>query len=75
LNRHGTYLHQGGLQLAATFVSVGLGIAFGIAAGFILNLFYNENPNDFFEDRAYINVEENEALSDSGPSQQITGND
>jgi ammonium transporter Rh len=56
----GTFLNQGGLQLAGTFVSVGFGLAFGILAGYIVNMFYNEKSDNFFEDKAYIHVEEGE---------------
>jgi len=37
---HGTFSHQAWLQVAGTFVSVGLGIVFGLIAGKIIGFFY-----------------------------------
>jgi len=36
----GSFLNQGGLQIAGTFCSIGMGIAFGIITGAIILLFY-----------------------------------
>jgi len=38
---HGTFLHQGGLQIAGTVTSIALGIVFGLIAGVTINFFYN----------------------------------
>jgi len=35
-----SFLNQGGLQIAGTFTSVGMGIGFGIVAGYLISLFY-----------------------------------
>jgi ammonium transporter Rh len=39
-SRSGTFLNQGGLQIAGTFVSVIMGIIFGVIAGFIILFIY-----------------------------------
>lgn len=39
-NSRGSFLNQGGLQVAGTFISVGMGIAFGVIAGYVISLFY-----------------------------------
>jgi hypothetical protein len=36
----GTFIRQAGLQIAATLVSVAMGIAFGYVAGVTINFFY-----------------------------------
>jgi ammonium transporter Rh len=36
-----SYSGQAGIQVAGTFVSLGIGIAFGILTGFIISLFYD----------------------------------
>jgi ammonium transporter Rh len=36
-----SYLHQGGLQIAGMFLSIGMAITFGILAGLILRKLYN----------------------------------
>jgi len=38
---HGSFLNQGGLQLAGTFTSIGMGIAFGVISGFIILSYYS----------------------------------
>jgi len=43
LNISTGFLRQGGLQIAGTFTSLGMGIGFGIIAGFIGRMFYNED--------------------------------
>jgi ammonium transporter Rh len=39
---NGSYLKQGGLQIAGLFSSVAVGIAFGIISGFIILTYYSE---------------------------------
>lgn len=51
---HGSFWHQAGLQVAGTFVSVGLGIIFGVIAGKVIEYFYNENGEDFYNDTGYF---------------------
>lgn len=47
------YLHQGGYQILSTLVTIGLGACTGIISGFILNLIYEVENSDFFEDSNY----------------------
>ncbi len=42
--------YQGGIQVAGTFISLGMGIFFGMLAGFIIRGFYEIKNTDFFED-------------------------
>jgi ammonia channel protein AmtB len=51
---HGSFWHQAWLQVAGTFVSVGLGIIFGVIAGKVIEYFYNENGEDFYNDSGYF---------------------
>lgn len=62
LTRQGSFLHQGWLQIAGTLKSVGLGVAFGLVAGYIVSRFYEENPDNF-----YIQVEEQEMIPQRDP--------
>lgn len=55
-NVHGTFLKQGGLQIAGTFTSLGFGLLFGVLTGLILRRFYNESPNTFYQDSTYIQI-------------------
>lgn len=50
----GSFLKQGGLQIAGTFTSVGMGMLFGVVGGVLINTFYNENPSEFFKDSQYF---------------------
>ena len=55
LNIYGrTFYEQGGCQIAAIFISMGLGIAFGVAAGFFMRILYAFSPADFFKDNVYF---------------------
>jgi hypothetical protein len=38
------YYKQGGLQIAGTFISMGIGIVFGILAAIIIRIFYAFSP-------------------------------
>lgn len=54
-NIHGrTFYQQGGCQIAALFISMGIGIGFGILTGFLIKLVYQFNPSEFFEDHVYF---------------------
>lgn len=51
LNIYGrTFYEQGGCQLAAVLIAVGMGIAFGIVAGFLMRTVYAFNHTEFFRD-------------------------
>ncbi len=55
LNAHGrTFYQQGGIQIASIFISMGIGIGFGILAGFLMRCFYVFNPTEFFQDHVYF---------------------
>jgi len=51
---NGSFLHQGGLQIAGTFVSIGISIFSGIVAGIIVRLMYKEDPHTFYRDTKYF---------------------
>jgi hypothetical protein len=40
-----TFYSQGGCQIAAIFISMGIGIAFGVAAGYLMRILYIFNPS------------------------------
>ncbi len=55
LNVHGrTFYQQGGCQIAAIFISMGIGIAFGILAGFLMRLVYVFRPEEYFHDHVHF---------------------
>jgi len=40
-----TFYQQGGYQIAAIFISMGIGIIFGIAAGYMMKIIYAFSPS------------------------------
>jgi ammonium transporter Rh len=55
LNMYGrNFLGQGGIQIAAIFISLGIGIGFGIIAGLVIRLYYSFQPQDFYRDDIYF---------------------
>lgn len=51
LNSHGrTFYQQGGCQIAAIFISMGIAIGFGTIAGVLIRAFYQLKPDEFYED-------------------------
>jgi ammonium transporter Rh len=53
---------QGALQIAGTFVSMGLGITFGIIAGFFMKCIYSVKAKEFYQDSPYFEDVELEEL-------------
>ena len=49
-----TFYEQGGIQIAGIFISMGIAIAFGIVAGFIIRTIYVFEPLEFFRDDIYF---------------------
>jgi hypothetical protein len=45
---------QGGLQIAITFTSLGIGIGTAIITGFVLKLVYSWKESEFFNDSVYF---------------------
>jgi hypothetical protein len=45
---------QGGLQVAATFTSIGIGIVTALIAGVFLRFIYNFDEKEFFNDGVYF---------------------
>lgn len=57
LKRNGrTYSEQAGIQVGATFMSLGIGTAFGLLAGVTLYKFYHFDANDLFDDSYYFEL-------------------
>ena len=55
LNEHGrTFYQQGGIQIAAIFISMGIAIVFGVVAGYIIKLVYKFTPEEFNRDEIYF---------------------
>jgi ammonium transporter Rh len=50
----GAFLHQAWLQVLGTAASVALAIVCGIIAGQLINCFYNEKKEHFYEDKEYF---------------------
>ena len=70
LNIHGrTFYQQGGIQIAAIFISMGIAIGFGIIAGFLITRVYKMKPEEFNNDE--INFEH--AYDDSFQQQETHG--
>ncbi len=49
-----TFYQQGGCQIAAIFISMGIGIGFGVIAGFLMRLVYAFKPSEFYKDSIYF---------------------
>ena len=49
-----SFLKQGGLQIAGTFCSFGMSIAFGLVGGLLVSCFYKEKPKYFYLDTEYF---------------------
>lgn len=50
-----TFGEQGALQVAGTFVSLGMGIGFGIIASLIITIFYTTYlPEEFYNDHFHF---------------------
>lgn len=56
VNKERTYSQQAGIQVAATFMSIGIGIAFGLLAGAIIYKIYRQESEDFFDDQHYFEL-------------------
>jgi ammonium transporter Rh len=54
MNVNPNFLRQGGLQIAGTFCSLGMAIAFGIIAGLVAKCFYTEDSSWFYLDTTYF---------------------
>lgn len=49
------------MQVAATFVSLGIGLVFGLVAGLVISCFYKFKNEEFFEDKLYFEVPSEES--------------
>ena len=49
-----SFQKQALLQLGGTFCSMGMGIIMGIFGGLVINCFYSERPQAFYQDREYF---------------------
>ena len=54
LNIQTDFMRQGGLQIAGTLTSLGMGIGFGVIAGLVGRCFYNEDNKEFYQDTTYF---------------------
>ena len=60
-----SFIGQGAIQVAGTFVSLGMGILFGVIAGFLMAIFYKRySANEFYND--YYNFEQVALLREVG---------
>lgn len=51
-----SFIRQGGLQVGATFISLGIAVVFGVLAGLIIRCFYKFLNEELFEDHVYFEV-------------------
>ena len=58
---------QGGIQIAGTFVSVGISILGGLITGFIVRMKFFNPPGELFEDKEFWEMEEIEAQPLTNP--------
>lgn len=49
-----SYSGQAGIQVACSFISLGIGIGFGLITGAILYAMYDFRNEEFFEDKHYF---------------------
>jgi len=59
-NIHGTYLNQGGLQIAGLFISIGISIVFAILAGIMIKLETKVKKEGYYLDRVFFEGTEEE---------------
>ena len=69
LSKNRSFYQQGGAQVAATFISMGIGIGVGILTGFILRCFYKFINEELFEDKVYFEVPEEEVIEKPNPKE------
>lgn len=50
----GAPFKQGGLQIAATFISLGISIVTGLVGGILVKFVYSFNEKEFFTDAVYF---------------------
>jgi ammonium transporter Rh len=53
---NGEYLRQGGLQVAGTFISLGMGLLTGAIAGLVIYPMYEVTTEDFYDDEHYWEI-------------------
>jgi ammonia channel protein AmtB len=68
------YSKQAGMQIAGTFISLGIALITGAACGLILCYFENIPAYDFFEDKVFFNIDIAEAEK-RGKSDSIPNNE
>lgn len=51
-----SYSAQAGIQIAGGFISLGIGVGFGVITGLLLYCFYDFRNEEFFEDGEYFEV-------------------
>lgn len=56
LNNNRTYIEQGGIQVAATFMSMGIGLVFGLVTGLVISFYYKFVNEELFEDKTYFEI-------------------
>ena len=60
-----SFIAQGAIQVAGTFISLGISIVFGVIAGLAMTLFYKQyKPNEFYND--HYNFEQVALLHEVG---------
>lgn len=61
-----TFIEQGAIQVAGTGVSLGMGILFGVLAGYLMSCFYSTySSSEFYND--HLNFEQVGMLHEVGP--------
>lgn len=53
---NGQYLRQGGIQIAGTFISLGIGLVTGVIAGLFMLPMYQVKTEEFFDDEHYWEI-------------------
>jgi ammonium transporter Rh len=56
VNEDRSFSQQAGIQVGATFMSMGIGIIFGLLAGVVIYPFYHYETQDFFDDNHYFEL-------------------
>lgn len=51
-----TFLQQAGVQIAGVFISMGIGIGFGLITGYLMRIFYVFDPQEFYKDDVYFEM-------------------
>lgn len=67
-----TYSEQAGIQIAGTFISLGIAIVFGVITSLFLRCVYQFDDVDFYEDKIYFALPQEPEVVKGGKHQKVS---